>query len=269
MTFKSKLKFPLKYLFALVSGLYLFTFGIFRARDRALITMIGAHFGLRLEGAEPSKKIEPIIPEIDPSEIFTNDAELKVLEPKAVAGNMSIFQMALISNLIVTHKPQQIFEIGTFDGRTTLNMSANSLPESKIFTLDLPKTQLGATGLPLGPEDALYVNKDKSGSRFSDKIYANKIIQLYGDSATFDFSPYFNSIDLVFVDGAHSYEYVMNDSQIALRLLRYGRGIILWDDYGNWAGVTRALNELYLEKPEFRSLRQIKGTILAYLIVER
>jgi predicted O-methyltransferase YrrM len=222
---------------------------------------------LRLELSQPAKKIEPLVPEIDSSEIFSRDAEIRVLEPNAIAGNMSIFQMALISNLIHVHKPLRIFEIGTFDGRTTLNMVANAMSETLVYTLDLPKSQLTSAHLPLGPEDDVYVNKDTSGTRFVGTKYANQVVQLYGDSATFDFSPYWNSIDLVFVDGAHSYEYAMNDSKIAMKLLRNGRGMILWDDYGNWDGVTRALNELYSEGREFAGLRRIKGTILAYLSI--
>jgi hypothetical protein len=57
---------------------------------------------------------------------------------------------------------------------------------------------------------------------------------------------------------------VRNDSRIALRLLREGRGIILWHDYESWYDVTRALNELY-RTPEGADLRRIQGTSLVYV----
>ena len=54
------------------------------------------------------------------------------------------------------------------------------------------------------------------------------------------FSPY--AADFVFIDGSHTYDYVMNDSMAALALLPSGGGIIAWHDYGAWPGVTEALN---------------------------
>ena len=43
-------------------------------------------------------------------------------------------------------------------------------------------------------------------------------------------------MDFIFVDGSHSYDYVLNDSRKALSLLRGGKGIILWHDYPGWTG---------------------------------
>ena len=73
-----------------------------------------------------------------------------------------------------------------------------------------------------------------------------KIEQLYGDSKSFDASPYAERCDLVFVDGSHAYTYVKNDSEKAFAILRPG-GIVLWHDYHGprrAPGVWRALNEL-------------------------
>ena len=66
-----------------------------------------------------------------------------------------------------------------------------------------------------------------------------------GDSATFDFSPFYQEIDLIFIDGSHQYNYVKVDSENAFKMLRPG-GVIIWDDYATvqWPGVTKALNEL-------------------------
>jgi hypothetical protein len=93
-----------------------------------------------------------------------------------------------------------------------------------------------------------------------------KICQLYGDSATFDFTPFFG-MDFIFIDGSHSYEYVLNDSRKAIQLLREGKGVILWHDYATewWEGVTKALNDLYLNDSEFKDLKWIAGTSLVYL----
>jgi hypothetical protein len=74
-------------------------------------------------------------------------------------------------------------------------------------------------------------------------------------------------MDVVFVDGAHSAEYVRNDTDVALRLLKPTGGLILWHDYGSryWKDLTRAMNALYRERPELRGMRHIKDTALVVL----
>lgn len=85
---------------------------------------------------------------------------------------------------------------------------------------------------------------------------------LSGDTARFDFSPWYGTRDLVFIDACHEYEYVMKDTEIALKFLQLG-GIIVWHDYGTWVGVPRALNELYINDPRLHSIRHASGTSLA------
>jgi hypothetical protein len=65
--------------------------------------------------------------------------------------------------------------------------------------------------------------KAGSGARYRGSDVSNRIIQLYGNSATFEFAPYRDTIDLAFVDGSHSYDYVISDSRNALQLLRGAR----------------------------------------------
>ena len=71
-----------------------------------------------------------------------------------------------------------------------------------------------------------------------------RIHRLLGDSATFDFSPYARNIDLFFIDGAHTYEYVKNDTLKALECCHPG-SVIAWHDYGRMGvnGVRRWLHE--------------------------
>jgi predicted O-methyltransferase YrrM len=178
---------------------------------------------------------------------------------------VTVLELIVLTQLVVKHGPKRLFEIGTFDGRTTLNLAANAADDARVFTLDLPQEQMTATALNVDAEEKTYINKATSGSRFIGKEYGLKITQLYGDSATFDFSPFENSMDFVFVDGSHTYEYVMNDSCVALRLLSNGRGVILWHDFNAWPGVTLALNALHRDWREFRELKHVEGTTLAYL----
>ena len=73
-------------------------------------------------------------------------------------------------------------------------------------------------------------------------MYANRIHQLFGDSQTYDFTPYYGSVDLVFVDGCHHYEFVLRDSQNALKMMSPD-GVVIWHDYASYApGVVQALD---------------------------
>jgi hypothetical protein len=202
------------------------------------------------------------LPSVTPGDLVSFDTPIHVSED-IVSGNTSLLENVVINKLVQHRHPRRIFEIGTFDGRTTLTMAANA-PKADIFTLDLPPDH--ANALPLAPNDRRYIDKPESGGRFKGTPYAQRITQLFGDSATFDYRPFDHSVDVVFVDGSHAYDYVRSDSEAALRMATPG-GLILWHDYGAWDGVTRALNELHQCDPRFRDARHIAGTSLATLTV--
>lgn len=211
-----------------------------------------------------------MIPPMDFSRMTGNgEFDVRLIEASVADGNVSLYELLVINSLVRLKKPATIFEIGTFNGRTALNMSANSDAGTVIFTLDLPAQDLEKTQFALDEIERKFVSKPASGTKFTGRPEAKKITQLYGDSAKFDFSKFENTIDLVFVDASHAYEYVLNDSKIALRLLRKGKGVILWHDYNRgvwWPGVTRALDELYQSARDFSKLTHFEGTSLACLI---
>ena len=138
----------------------------------------------------------------------------------------------------------------------------NADNDAIVYTLDLP--QNASTDLDIERAERAFVDKPQSGARFLHTNTATKIRQLYGDSATFDFTQY--AADFVFVDGSHAYEYVLSDSERALALLHGRAGTIVWHDYGEWTGVTRALDKLATTDARFADLRAIEGTTLAILI---
>jgi predicted O-methyltransferase YrrM len=186
-------------------------------------------------------------------------------------GNVSDFELDVINRLVVARRAETIFEIGTFDGRTTLNMAAHSGQNARVYTLDLPADDIEAAALPLDLHDRMFIEKATSGARFIGTAASSKITQLYGDSANFDFSPFYNQVDLFFVDGSHAYDYVLHDSQTARNLIRKD-GIILWHDYVNnrptaWPGVVKALIELHERDPYFAGMQQIAGTSIVILDV--
>ncbi|MBN2713911.1 MAG: class I SAM-dependent methyltransferase, partial [Planctomycetes bacterium] len=141
----------------------------------------------------------------------------------------------------------------------------NSAEGVKVFTLDLPPELSEKTSLEIEENDRRFIEKECSGARFKGLDVEPSITQLYGDSALFDFLPYADSMDVIFVDGSHSYDYVLNDSEAALRMAS-DNAVVIWHDYTKWSGVTKALNKLYGEGGVYSRLRWVENTSLVVLL---
>ncbi len=216
-------------------------------------------------GASPHR-IPPELPALSLSDVFRAVPDLQVTHANAASGNVTLVELVVLCALCRNLCPERIFEIGTFDGRTTLNFILNTPPPGSVTTLDLLPQDLAHTRFSLAAGEGEFVEKPSSGARFADRPEAARIEQVFGDSGTFDFDSYTGRFDLVFVDGSHAYEYVKKDSETALHLLKPDGGLIVWHDYaGDWPDVTNALHELRQCDPRFRGLQWIGGTSLALM----
>ena len=183
----------------------------------------------------PQRSLQDILPGINDMRVCFKH----VVEPKVLPYG----EAYLLASITRYLRPSTIFEIGTFSGAGTILMAEQAEPECRIYTLDLPPNvpTLSLPGLRSDPPEA---DSARIGARFRGTKYEHQITQLYGDSATFDFAPYAGSIDLMLVDGSHSFEYVTSDSARALKMLAPG-GTILWDDCSpTYPDVVRALDRL-------------------------
>jgi predicted O-methyltransferase YrrM len=99
---------------------------------------------------------------------------------------------------------------------------------------------------------------------FAGTPQEKKIRLLFGDSAEFDFSPYQQNIDLFFIDGAHSYDYVRSDSERALRCV-YPGGVIAWHDFGR-VGLNE-VSRYILELSQSLQIYSVPGGSLAFAVV--
>lgn len=150
-------------------------------------------------------------------------------------------------------------EIGTLYGEQTANI-ARALPDHFIITVDIPPDAKHA--LPPDAGDLKYVGKQPHfPPDVADRIEAMRI-----DSALLALPP---AIDLgfTFIDGAHSYEYALNDFHKALASSVNG-AIIAFHDMGIWPGVTRAVNELIAQHPTWEWYA-FEGTSLVWLRVRK
>jgi len=201
------------------------------------------------------------IPSVELSDIFSKlkESSLNLVFSKFSRkdGNVSYGEIQALCMLTAYLKVKNVFEIGTYDGWATLHLALNTPEDAKITTLDLKREDVANVHLGLEKQDLKYINKSTIGDNYRNTEVEYKINQVYGDSATFDFSPLYNSVDLVFIDGSHHYDYVKSDSENAMKMVNE-RGVIVWHDFLIWPGVTK-----YLFRLSKRSqLYHIKGTSL-------
>ena len=206
------------------------------------------------------------IPTVNLNKVFPAELERGAIRLEHFLGhwgNVSIEELCKICLIVKWLKPTRILELGTYNGMTTLQMALNAPPECVTYTLDLPPDQ--ASVLPMRKLDELVAKHFRSrfdtriGSYFADRNDL-KIVQLWGDTATFDYSVIKGPLDLVFIDAAHDYENKRHDTQTALRLLS-SRGVVLWHNYADVLSpdVTRCL----LECARGRRLFHLRNTYLA------
>jgi hypothetical protein len=245
--------FAHRYVRAAALVAYSFSVGIASTRARQLIWKLA-----RDANYEPVPRRLPTVTIDEVTKRFTT---VVIPYPDWVDGNVTLLELLVLARVARERNPRAVFEIGTFNGRSTATLAANAAETAIVYTLDLPADE--TPSLPLVPAERAYVEKPVSGELVHSSPYASRVKQLHGDSANFDFSAF--TADLVFVDGSHAYDYVLNDSNRALAMLRNGRGAILWHDYGEWEGVTRALNDLHGSDARFAGLRHIVGTTLVLL----
>ena len=180
--------------------------------------------------------------------------------PSDVIGT-PLEQLACLALIARATRPKNVFEIGTFRGRTALNFALNVPDDAKVYTLDLAPANRGNAIGATNPADGTIIRESATGCEYHGTDVESKIVQLFGDSRTFDFTPYHRKMDIVHFDGAHDYEAVKRDSEEALRMLSPG-GYALWDEfcnYGDYNDVTRAVLDV-VPKGE---VIQIENTQLA------
>jgi predicted O-methyltransferase YrrM len=259
-------KFAVRYFLTLLLAIRTFTLGLFIAKYRKYIWILSVNSGIAKIVGDNEEQLSFDIPVLNP-ENLVQCFDQKLISPVGSDGNITTLELLLLNYFISKNNPLRIFEIGTFNGRTTINFAVNSKPETIIYTLDILPEQIHELEYNIEEIEKKYINKSEIGELYKkyNSSEKNKIIQLYGDSAKFDFSPFYNNIDYVFIDGSHHYDYVKNDTEIALKIINRNSGIIFWHDYNEcWRGVIKALNELYHENKN-NNIWHIKGTSLVFL----
>ena len=223
-------------------------------------------------GSLRSSAGEPRMPTIGDLEEFLPGAtsgEVHLAPTGYAFGDTTVQDIVLLVLVAKAIGAKRVFEIGSFRGRTSLNLARNLAPDARIFALDLDEGEaremglrnrlLAGSGIEVDLPDEDPTGACIEGGAVEEKL-RQKVTQLRGNSLRFDFAPYRGSIDFVFVDGGHTYEVVASDTANALEMVRPG-GVVAWHDCDhNWPGVIRHLNEL----SKTRRLYRYGGTSLIF-----
>lgn len=183
----------------------------------------------------------PILPIAEVDEIFApNEFGPTLASQITFIGRGNMYVLGGTSDVeawilsVLAKKAKNIFEFGTCTGKTTYLMAVNSPEDARIYTLTLPPDQIDSY-TQNSVDDEVGTDTAKKESVFTQFMYsgtpvAHKVTQLFMDSKALDENLYADSMDLIFVDGAHTQSYIVSDTQKALRMLKVG-GILLWHDY--------------------------------------
>ena len=201
--------------------------------------------------------------ECSPLKVLPEDARVRLglfsatLPPAVLLGpgNQDARGLAYLVALGKALNAKTIFEIGTYNGVTALTLARNLL-SATVNTLDLPAGK--QPRYPLLASAGDLANLANGAHRaYEGRPEAVRIRQFLEDSARFDFSPFESSAQLVYVDGAHSTEYLKNDTEAAFRIVA-DPGVVVWDDY--WRRVPTVAH--YLERLNGRLLYRLPDSRL-------
>jgi predicted O-methyltransferase YrrM len=197
------------------------------------------------------------LPSVDYADITRASSRFIMQTFPGIGSSISMQEGAALAALIQKVCAKKIFEFGTYKGVSTTQLALNLPDDGMVFTLDLPEDHPAYTlAIPKAEERQIAVETGK-GILIPNDV-RHKVTFLRSDSAIFDTTPYLNSMDLVFVDGAHSHEYVKNDTEKGWEMVRPG-GIIAWHDCTpSHPEVVRYLKS-FTPKPTI-----VRGTALAF-----
>lgn len=195
------------------------------------------------------------IPQISLSELIARPVIRIDGSYSYVEGSLPLCDVVALMSVLVERSPRTIVEIGTFNGHTTRLMALN-LPNSEIHTIDLPENFDGS-GTGLQSDDWHLISSRRVGSEYRADPSITSVTQHFGDTAKYTFP----IAEFYFIDGAHTYAYIRNDTEKALAS-KTAKTLVWHDcDHGH-PDVSRWLIEMIQTG---YPVRRIEGTNLAIL----
>lgn len=172
-----------------------------------------------LVGEEKFKKHYPnftSLPQIDIeqlSEEIPNSVDTFILD-----GGSLITDLQLLSALAARKDVHSYFEIGTWRGESVHNV-AKQIDDCTTINLSIEEMKAMGLSAEYAAQHGILSSKNP------------KILHLGANTKNFDFASLNKKYDLIFIDGEHSYEMVLNDTQKVFNHLLHENSIVVWHDY--------------------------------------
>lgn len=163
-------------------------------------------------------------------------------------------ELEVLVALVRSVKARAVLEIGVNEGRTAAAILTNCETVESYQGIDVPPgykfgCAVQAKEVPVQP--GRYALGDR---RFE---------LLLREHGSFDLTSCdLNACDVVFIDGDHSRRAVLNDTELALKVLRRG-GLIVWHDYHD-LGTVDVRDVLHQLADEGAPLLHVENTWLVY-----
>lgn len=146
--------------------------------------------------------------------------------------SMTFEEAGLLFRVVRTAQPRRILEVGRFKGGSTVLLAA-AAPQATIWSIDNNEKESRLGGLP----------HDDELRAFLQRSTIENVELLVGDSRTIAFDV--EDLDMVFLDGDHTYEGVSADIDRFGSRLRVGCDLLLHDAVsGHPDTVGRAMREV-------------------------
>jgi hypothetical protein len=145
----------------------------------------------------------------------------------------------VLEHIVERYKPKKVLDVGTGMGLTARLLRSCG---ADVTTIGALREQRREFSLSFDDANELsYLLDKETFVSIREGLHSEGIRCIVGDTATTEFEE-IGSVDLAFIDGAHGYSYVKNDSEKAFCLLTPG-GVIVWHDYEkHWGGVWSYIN---------------------------
>jgi predicted O-methyltransferase YrrM len=199
------------------------------------------------------------VPVVALESLVKSDQEILLHVGSGQFGETPLTDLVALSVLVAQAHPAVLFEFGTFTGLGTLHMVLNSPATSIVHTLDLkPHERHSISGLDWESD----IEQSKIGGLYrAAPEMDGRVRQHWGDSRLFDTSELRGAVDFIFIDAAHSYEFVRSDTEKAIEMAAPGATVV-WHDYHRVCpDVQRVVAE---QAPEFAPM-SIADTSLALM----